>query len=190
MRKPARERRRKFRGLADPHRIAAHSFRDLHKIDAGQIEAGHVAHLHHLAERAHRAVAGIVDHHHRQRQLALRGGPQRLDRIHRRAVADQADRPDLRTAERHADRRRQPVAEAAAGHGDKTVLAAHRKKLVHQRAMRRRFLDQRGVFRHQRRERVHQEIDRNRIGGFRRRRQRAALEGVARWSQAAAPAAW
>ena len=45
--------------------------------------------------------------------------------------------------------------------------------------MRRSFLDQRGVFRHQRRERVHQEIDRNRISGMWRRRQRAAFEDVA-----------
>ena len=96
MRKAALERAREFRCLAHAHGVAAHAFGDLDEIDAGQIEAGHVAHLHHLAERAHRAVAGIVDHHHRQRQLALRRGPQRLDRIHRRAVADQANGPRRR----------------------------------------------------------------------------------------------
>ena len=45
MREPARKRGRKFCRLAHPHRVATHSFRDLHKIDAGQIEPGHIAHL-------------------------------------------------------------------------------------------------------------------------------------------------
>ena len=41
--------------------VAAHALGDLHKVDAGYVEAGHVTHLHYLAERSHRAVAFIID---------------------------------------------------------------------------------------------------------------------------------
>src|ERR1700674_4633351 len=61
MRKAARQCGRKFGCLADAHCVATQAFRDPDKIDAGQIEAWHVAYLHHLAERAHRAIACIVD---------------------------------------------------------------------------------------------------------------------------------
>jgi len=34
--------------ICHAHRIAAQALRDPHKVDAGQIEARHIAHLHHL----------------------------------------------------------------------------------------------------------------------------------------------
>ena len=103
MRKAARQCGRKFGCFADAHGVATQTFRDPDKIDAGQIEAWHVAYLHHLAERAHRAIACIVDHHHRQRQFALRRRPQRLDRIHRGAVADQTNGPGVGVGKRDAE---------------------------------------------------------------------------------------
>src|SRR3954447_4577094 len=106
--------------------MAAHAFGEFYEIDAGQFEAWHVAHLHYLAERTHRAIAGVVNDDHRERQVAPGRGPQRLDRIHRRAVADQADGAHARTSQRDADGGRKAVAEAAARHGVKTVLTAHR----------------------------------------------------------------
>ena len=59
----------------------------------------------------------------------------------------------------------QAKAEAAAGHGVKTVLAAHRHELLHRRAMRGRFLQQRRIGGHGLRQRMQQEFDRKRIGG-------------------------
>ena len=69
-------------------------------------------------ELLQRRVAPVVEDDEGHRQLQLRRRPQRLDRVHRRAVADEARSPaPPGRAERDADRRRQAEAEAAAGHG-------------------------------------------------------------------------
>src|SRR5262249_29931201 len=94
VRKGVCQRSGKLGRFRHPRRLAAMALRQPDEVEAGQFEPGYVAHLHDLAERAHRAVAAIVDDDDGERQLALRRGPQRLDGIHRRAVADEADGAD------------------------------------------------------------------------------------------------
>jgi hypothetical protein len=71
----------------------------------------------------------------------LHRGPERLARIHRRAVAHHADRT-LAGAERHADRSGQAPAKATAGHGKIAPRPVDRQITLNRGAVRRRFLDE------------------------------------------------
>ncbi len=72
------------------------------------------------------AVAAIVDDDEVERQLVVGRGPQRLDRIHRRAVAGIAHHRARRIGEADADRGRQAPADAAGSQRVITVAVAMR----------------------------------------------------------------
>src|SRR6185437_16837929 len=78
------------------------------------------------------AVAAIVADHHVERQLVMRGGPERLDRIHRAAIAGEADDRTLRIGKADADGGRQTPADAVGGERVIAIAVAvrtQRKKL-------------------------------------------------------------
>src|SRR5690349_12509815 len=88
------------------------------------------------------AVTAIVADHDIERQLVMRGGPERLDRIHRAAVAGEAHDRTIRISEADADGGRQAptdaagskrmIAVAVAMRAQREELAARREALVDQ----------------------------------------------------------
>ncbi len=92
-------------------------------------------------ELLQRRVAPVVEDDEGHRQLQLHRAPQRLDRVHRRAVADQRDHARRGPRQGDADGRRQAEAEAAAGHRVEGSALQHRQVAVHHRARARRLFD-------------------------------------------------
>src|SRR4029450_1061572 len=107
----------------------------------GKLAADNVVEAEAPAEADQRLVAAIVDDDEADREAELRRRPQALDRVHRRAVPQPSDDLPAPPAAARAHRRRQPMAETAAGAGVEGVALEDRQKVVHCPPRRRRLLD-------------------------------------------------
>ncbi len=174
-------------GALDAHALHALPRRERDEVEVGQVGAGHrrarrIAE--HRREVLQRGITPVLQDHERDRQLELRRAPQRLDRVHRRAVTDQRNHTRARLGQRHADGGGQPPAEAAAVHRVEGFGAQDRQVRLHHRPRTRRFLDDDAVGRAQVGQCLQCERDRHALALFRRcgagdrlarRRQRAWL---------------
>src|SRR5690606_15831007 len=112
----------------------------LDEIDPREIAPGHVVHPELGRETRQRGVGGVVEDHEADVRLLLTRREQALDRVHRRAVAENRD-DFVGLGAGDADRGRQRIAEPAAGAGVEPALAHDRQRVVLGAARGRRFLD-------------------------------------------------
>ena len=108
------------------------------------------------------AVLGIGEDDEDDGQPVVRGGPERLDAVHRRAVSREADHRALRHREIDAERAGDPLADAAAAAAEVVAVAAEAEGLGNLGAAGDRLLDDHHVLRHRRRQRL--QHDRHRHG--------------------------
>src|SRR5256885_584654 len=90
-------------------------------VEAREVQAGRPRHRLQPREPLEDRVLGVVDDEHGERHVVGDRGPQRLDRVLRRALAEHADHRAAGLGELDADRGGEPEAEAAAG---REVVAA------------------------------------------------------------------
>ena len=100
------------------------------------------------------AVLGVGEDDEDDRQPVARRGPQRLDAVHRRAVAREAHQRPVRDCELHAERARDPLADPAAAAAEIVAGAAEAEGLGDLRAAGDRLLDDDHVLRYRRRQRL------------------------------------
>ena len=110
-------------GVLDPDGLDAHAGREVHEVECGagdihvligMLGAGFeilTPDIHIVLEDA---VLAVCKHHEHDREFVVRGSPQRLDRIHRRAVARDGDHGTIRHCDLDADRAGKALADAAA----------------------------------------------------------------------------
>ena len=101
--------------VAHAPRVHAVARRHRHRVQRRQVQARRARNLLHQREELQDRVLVVAQHQERDRHFVRRRRPEALHRVLRRALADHAHHPALRARQLHADRRRHPEAQAAAG---------------------------------------------------------------------------